>query len=96
MPVKRYLTYVAKAYRVLIKRVRTFRLWKMSHFVRELYKETLLLMTLDGFKTTCFRCKGEKAPLEGCHGDANSYFMRVTRQRIMQAVDWFIKEARER
>ena len=77
----------------MIKRFRTFRLWKLSNFAKELYKATLLLVPLEEFEHVCHKCGGPKAPLEGCHGDANNYFFRTTKERILQAVDWFFAEA---
>jgi len=87
LPVQRVIGFAAKGFRIIVKwfRKQAARLWSMAQFGTELQSKVRLLKSMPGCVDMCMRCNAAKQPLVGVRGDANSYYKRITEERIVTA-----------
>ena len=84
--VKMVLLWIAKAIRVILKRFPPCRLWRLASFSSLLTQGTEGLKSVPDFLHRCICCGEQKAGLEGVGGDANSYYKKIQRSRIIEAL----------
>ena len=96
-PVANVICWVAKAFRVLLKRWRsaTARLVNLSKLAVEVKKGAKKLKRHPRFRSRCVKCGCEKSSLTGIKGDARSYYKRVKVRRVIAAMKYCFKKARD-
>ncbi len=86
---------VGRGWRVLLKAFgkQTNRLWNLSRLSTELGERVSEIECPPEWESRCVCCKKLKKPKHAIRGDANSYYTRIRRERIVAAIDYFLDRA---